>query len=149
MAISWARFPEPVLKVLPGGRGQNRVSGDGLTTSGPRAADPTLITAEREGTRDNIHPNPNTNGRPRGAVTKLDWSTKPGPSPRRSLAPAGEGTPQGTEAGGGTAASGLGGPWGHLGPAMATFFFGGRAGGSSTDLLYSKGGTRLGSGSRR
>lgn len=120
MTISWPRFPEPVLKVLPGGRGQNRVSGDGLTTSGPRAADPTLITAEREGTWGNIHPNPNPNGRPRGALTKLDWSAKRSPSLKRSsLAPAGEGTPQGTEAGDEAATAGLGGPWGHLGPAMA------------------------------
>lgn len=124
MAISRPRFPEPVLKVLPGGRGQSRVSGDGLTTSGPRAADPTLNAAEREGMWGRIHPNPNPapNGSPRGAGTKLDWSARRGPSLRRSsLAPAGEGTPQGAEAGSEASASGLDGPWGHIGPAMATF----------------------------
>lgn len=120
MASSGPRFPEPVLKVLPGGRGQSRVSGDGLTTSGPRAPDPTLTAAEREGTWGSVHPNPDTGRTPRGPVTKLDRSARRSPSlRRRSLAPAGEGTPQGAEAGAEASASGRGGSLGHLGPATA------------------------------
>lgn len=60
--------------------------------------------------------------RPRGPVTKLDWSSRRGQNLRKSsLAPPAEGTPQGAEAGGEASAFGLGGPLGHLGPAMATF----------------------------
>lgn len=140
MASSGPRVPEPVLKVLPGGRGQGRVSGDGLTTSGPRAPDPTLTTAAREGTWGSLHPD--TSRGPRGPVTKLDRS------------PAGEGTPQGAEAGAEGSASGRGESPGTPRPGdshLPTFGGGGGEGQEAgvPTVFPQEGGTRRGSRSRR